>query len=228
MRCLALLSTCILGLAGVSLIGCTPSQQAASPSSSEALLDSLQTANERLTSRVRQLSDSLQFYDDLQSGQYRREQRAMQDDLTRLAYEVSLLREGGQVIQSFSTDALFEPGTTRFTDEAHDRLRTTATRARTTYRDRAVRVEAHTDNQPLSDSRYTSPWALTAAQAAAVVDTLVTLTQRDAAEFRAVALGAAQPVASNETRSGQARNRRIRIMVLPPARPVAPPYETVW
>ena len=227
MQRLALLSACVLGLAGMGLAGCTPSQQAAS-SSSETILDSLQTANERLATQVRLLSDSLQFYDDLQSGQYRRERRAMQDDLTRLAYEVSLLREGGQVIETLSTDVIFELGTTSFTDDASDRLRTAATRMRTTYRNRTVRVEAHTDNQPLSDSRYTSHWALTAGQAAAVVDTLVSLTRRDAGGFRAVALGAAQPVASNETRSGQARNRRIRIMVLPPDRPVAHPYETVW
>lgn len=228
MRHATLLFLCVLYVGTHSLAGCSPSSPLVRSSSDQPLIDSLRTANEQLETRMRLLSDSLQFYDDIQSGQYRRERRAMQDDLTRLAYEVSLLRAGGQVIETLSTDALFEPGTTRFTDEGSDRLHAIATQLRTTYRSRTIRIEAHTDNQLRADSAYASPRALSAGQAAAVVDTLVALSNRDAAAFQAVALGAAHPVASNETRSGQRRNRRIRIMVLPPTSPVASPYETTW
>ncbi|MFO8232443.1 MAG: OmpA family protein [Longimonas sp.] len=228
MRTATLLTVSLLCLGFSTFSGCASSSSSVNAPSTASLVDSLRTANERLSARVRQLSDSLQFYDDIQSGQYRREQRAIQDDLTRLAYEVTLLREGGQSIETLATDSLFEPGSTRLTDDARDRLRTIAARLRTTYRNRIIRVEAHTDNQPPADSSYASGRALSAGRAAAVVDLLVDLSDRDAADFRAVALGAAQPVASNETRSGQARNRRIRIMVLPPRHQVPHPYELSW
>jgi len=228
MRCNTLLVTCLLGLAGVALTGCTSSSETRSAASPAARIDSLQTANERLEARVRLLSDSLQFYDDIQSGQYRRERRAMQDGLTRIAYEVQLLREGGHVIATLATDALFEHGTAHLKPESRDRLRTVAAQLSTTYRARNVRVEGYTDAPLPADSPYASARALSAGQAAAIVDALVDLSNRAPAQFQAVAYGSTRPVASNETTTGQARNRRLRITVLPQAYRVTHPYETAW
>lgn len=228
MRCNTLLVACFLGLAGATLIGCASSSETHSSASPNALVDSLQTANERLEARVRLLSDSLQFYDDIQSGQYRRERRAMQDDLTRIAYEVRLLREGGHVIATLATDALFDHGTAHLRPESHDRLRTVAAQLRTTYRKRSVRVESYTDASLPNDSPYSSARALSAGQAAAVVDALVDLSNRAPGQFQAIAYGNTRPAASNETPSGQARNRRLRITVLPQAYRVTHPYETAW
>lgn len=228
MRCDTLLVACLLGLAGVALSGCASSSETRPAAAPAARVDSLQTVNERLTARVRLLSDSLQFYDDIQSGQYRRERRAMQDDLTRIAYEVQLLREGGHVITTLATDALFERGTAYLKPESRDRLRSVATQLRTTYRKRSVRVESYTDASHPADSLYSSARALSAGQAAAIVDALVDLSNRAPAQFQAVAYGSTRPVASNETATGQARNRRIRITVLPRAYHVTHPYETAW
>ncbi|PEN08864.1 hypothetical protein CRI93_03695 [Longimonas halophila] len=228
MRCNTLLVACLLGLAGAALVGCASSAGTHSSSSSAARVDSLKTANERLEARVRLLSDSLQFYDDIQSGQYRRERRALQDDLTRIAYEVQLLREGGYVVATLATDVLFESGTAHLKTNAHDRLRTVATQLRTTYRKRTVRVESYTDASLPADSPYSSARALSAGHAAAIVDALVDLSNRAPSQFQAVAYGDTRPAASNETSAGQARNRRIRITVLPQAYRITHPYETAW
>ncbi len=228
MRCNTLLVACFLGLAGTALVGCASASKTHSSASSKARVDSLQTVNERLEARVRLLSDSLQFYDAIQSGQYRRERRALQDDLTRIAYEVQLLREGGYVIATLATDVLFERGTAHLKTGADDRLRTVAAQLRTTYRNRTVRVESYTDASPPVDSLYSSARALSAGQAAVIVDALVDLSDRAPAQFQAVAYGNTRPVASNETATGQARNRRLRITVLPQAYRVTHPYETAW
>jgi chemotaxis protein MotB len=50
----------------------------------------------------------------------------------------------------------------------------------------------------------------------------------DAAQFVAVGYGATDPVASNETRAGRKRNRRVRIAVLPTPRDYARPFEMSW
>ena len=225
-----LLVACLVGFAGMVFSGCAGSEsaQVSSASLSAQRADSLHAANERLEARIRLLSDSLQFYDDVQSGQYRREQRALQDRLTRFAYELKLLHEGGRSVATLKTDILFEQGTSQFTPEARAELRAVATQLRTTYRGRAVRVEGHTGRSPRLDSSYVSAWALSAGQAAAVVEALVTLSDRAPSQFQAIACGDAYPVASNETPTGQARNRRIRIAVLPRAVRISPPYETTW
>ena len=218
----------LLGCAGVLLAGCSASDAARTAQAPSSRIDSLQTANERLQARIRLLSDSLQFYDDIQSGQCRRERRALQDDLTRLAYEAQLLREGGQTVATIAADVLFEAGTAQLRADASSRLRAVASQLHTTYRERTVRVESHTASDAPADSTYSSVWALSAAQSAAVVDALIALSNRPPAQFRALAYGSAQPVASNATAPGRARNRRIRIAVLPRAVPIAHPYETAW
>jgi chemotaxis protein MotB len=228
MRINALLIACLIGLVGGAFAGCTSSEGPVQPRSSLHSVDSLRAANERLASRARQLADSLQFYDDMQSGQYQREQRALQDRIARLAYEVRLFRDGGRTVDILQADLLFAPGTARLTDGARSRLQAVSAVLRTTYRDRSIRVEAHTDSASPADSAYASHWALSAAQAAAVVKVLAVQSGRDPALFRAVACGAAQPIASNETRAGQARNRRVRIAVLPVPGRAESPYEIMW
>ncbi|MES3629733.1 MAG: OmpA family protein [Longimonas sp.] len=213
------------------LAGCASTETSTSPATSNSSgfrYDSLLVENERLRARNRELSDSLQFYDNIASGQYRRERRAMQDDLTRLAYELSLLREGGQTVATLSADVLFEPGTSTLTEDGRMRLRELARRLRTTYRDRAIRVEGHTDTHQSGNDAYASARVRSATQAAAVVDLLVAHSELPSSQFQAVALGDAQPTASNETETGRTRNRRIRIAVLPPAHDVASPFEVAW
>lgn len=213
------------------LTGCAFTETVTSPSASNSSAlhyDSLLVENERLRAQSREISDSLQFYDNIASGQYRREWRAMQDDLTRLAYELSLLREGGQTVATLSADLLFEPGTSTLTENGRTRLRELARRLRTTYRDRAIRVEGHTDAHQSENGAYASARVRSATQAAAVVDLLIAHSELPSSQFQAVALGDARPTASNETETGRTRNRRIRIAVLPPAHDVASPFEVAW
>jgi len=75
-----------------------------------------------------------------------------------------------------------------------------------------VEVAGHTDNIPLTHGRYKSNWELSSARAAAVVEALIDLgipQQR----LRATGYADTMPLASNATRAGRAKNRRVEFIV---------------
>lgn len=78
-----------------------------------------------------------------------------------------------------------------------------------------VLVVGHTDNVPIHTPRFPNNLALSLARAEAVREMLISRLHdpnRIAPEGR----GAQQPIASNDTREGRMRNRRIDILVLKP------------
>lgn len=197
----------------------------------QALLDSLHTKNLRLRDRNRTLRDSLQFYADVESGQYHRDMRALKDRLARLTYEVQLLRNGGQTVSVLPTDSLFATAADSLSPAGRERLKTLGRQLQSTYPNRTIRVEGHTDNTALSDSlrkRFSSNWALSTARATVVVRRLIDLTDLDANQFAAVGYGASRPRTSNDTPAGRRRNRRIRVAVHPLPTPNSQPFQMSW
>jgi chemotaxis protein MotB len=90
------------------------------------------------------------------------------------------------------------------------------------YPEYDVRVEGHTDNVPVGSGLwddYLDNWGLSAARALAAVRYLADFAGVDARRLSATGYGEYRPVASNETEQGQARNRRIEIVLSPPADP---------
>ena len=78
--------------------------------------------------------------------------------------------------------------------------------------DNVVRVEGFTDNVPIGTSTFASNWELSAARATAVVRLLVEQ-GIDPQRLAAIGYGEHQPVASNNSAEGRAKNRRIVLMV---------------
>lgn len=77
-----------------------------------------------------------------------------------------------------------------------------------------VRVEGHTDSVPISTKRFASNWELSAARAVRVVRFLIEQ-GLDAEKLSAEALGPYEPIDTNNTPKGRARNRRIEIVLVP-------------
>lgn len=77
-----------------------------------------------------------------------------------------------------------------------------------------VRVEGHTDSVPISTQRFASNWELSAARAVRVVRFLIEQ-GLDAEKLSAEALGPYEPIDTNDTPKGRARNRRIEIVLVP-------------
>jgi len=84
-------------------------------------------------------------------------------------------------------------------------------------KDRSIRIEGHTDNVPISRAlaqRYPTNWELSAARAINVARYLQDQ-GIDPANLSAVAYGEWEPVATNDTPEGRAKNRRIEIVLVP-------------
>lgn len=234
MRRFVLLVGLVVGLAVP--VGCAPtsslstSSSPASPSS-PSRLDSLRSENATLRARLRRIEDSLQLRNDVETGQYYRDLRVLQDRLNRLTYEARTLRDGGRTVRVLSADSLFEPASATLTSIASKQLQAVIEHLQAVYPARTIRVEGHADDTPLSEelqNQFPSNWELSTARATAVVRHLIEHSDLDPTQFVAVGYGATEPVASNETVRGRRRNRRVRIAVLPPPRDYSHPFETSW
>jgi chemotaxis protein MotB len=80
------------------------------------------------------------------------------------------------------------------------------------YSDKKLDVVGHTDSDPIRKSKWKDNWELSTQRALSVVRHLVA---HGIAEdkIRAVGCGASRPIASNDTASGKARNRRVEIVM---------------
>jgi chemotaxis protein MotB len=216
-----------VAIAACVLMGCTAG---GSIGGSGAVVDSLQTTNARLRAQNRALRDSLRFRKDLETGQYYRERRTLQDRLNRLTYEVRLLRGGGMPIAQLPADSLFATPDS-LSDEGVTRLQRIARQLRTTYPNRTVRVEGHADSSPLGGQlkeRYGSNWGLSCARATTITRRLIGLSDLEPGQFIAVGYGSTRPRYANDTAMGRRRNRRVRITVLPLPRDYSRPFELSW
>jgi chemotaxis protein MotB len=76
-----------------------------------------------------------------------------------------------------------------------------------------VSVQGNTDNQPIHSAEFPSNWELSSARADAVLQLLLTKGV-SAARLSATGFGDVNPIASNATPYGRAKNRRVDILIL--------------
>lgn len=82
------------------------------------------------------------------------------------------------------------------------------------FAERYIRVEGHTDNVPISTSRFPSNWELSASRAASVIRHYIEMNGIRPDRFTASGYGEYYPVADNATAEGRALNRRVDIVIL--------------
>lgn len=123
--------------------------------------------------------------------------------------EVNLLEEGVHVM--ISDSVMFLSGKAELIDPSRSLLRMIAGVLSDDISE--VTVEGHTDNRPIHTSLYPSNWELSTARAASVVRFLLDQSSAlDPSRYSAVGYGEYQPLASNETAAGRAKNRRVTIL----------------
>lgn len=134
--------------------------------------------------------------------------------------EIEQLREGLRL--NLSQEILFLSGSASLNQEGIAVLRKVAERLKALPN--PVEVRGHTDNVAVSStSRYRSNWELAAARSAEVVGLFIA---SGVAPERLSVVSRAQfdPVASNDTQQGRAKNRRIEIRLRPAEAPPAEPH----
>ncbi|WP_053360850.1 flagellar motor protein MotB [Bacillus sp. FJAT-27251] len=80
---------------------------------------------------------------------------------------------------------------------------------------RQIVIEGHTDNQPIRTAKYPSNWELSSARAINFMKILIENPKLDPRKFSATGYGEYQPVDTNDTLEGRAKNRRVEVLILP-------------
>lgn len=106
---------------------------------------------------------------------------------------------------------LFKQGGAELQDEARKLLVRLATLLRKIGN--PLRVEGHTDDQPVRSSRYPTNWDLSVARATSVVK-LFEKERVSPWQMSAAGYGEYRPVASNARPEGRASNRRVTLVIL--------------
>lgn len=81
------------------------------------------------------------------------------------------------------------------------------------YADGVIEIEGHTDNVPISNSRFADNSELSCARALSVFNYFLDTTNLEPAGIKYAGRGEYVPVADNSTEEGRARNRRVEIRI---------------
>ena len=82
-----------------------------------------------------------------------------------------------------------------------------------------VRVEGHSDDQPIHNAMFQSNWELSSARAMSVLSLLVNEGGFPETSISVAGYGSHRPVASNATVEGRKMNRRVDLVVIAPRTP---------
>lgn len=137
-------------------------------------------------------------------------------DNNNLMGNVSVYQEHEGVLIRFNDSILFDKGSAYLKEDSLKILREMADLLHS-Y-DRVIRVEGHTDNDPISTGTYPSNWELSTARAVNVVKYLVAEVPenlRISPELmQAAGYGEYYPLVENTNEHNKTRNRRIEIVIL--------------
>jgi chemotaxis protein MotB len=178
----------------------------------EAKLVPLQTQGEELSSKLREREEEARKLQATYDGLV----KSLTKELKAGQIEVTQLRDGLRV--NVAQDILFDSGSAALDKNGTTVLNKVATELRKSSHQ--IVVIGHSDNKPIRPAlskQYPSNWELAGARAASVVR-LFNHTGLPSKRLLAVSVADSQPVASNKTEEGRARNRRIEIRL----RPVTP------
>lgn len=119
----------------------------------------------------------------------------------------------GKMVVSLGSDVLFPSGSALLSQEGLKTIKEIAKQLGE-IQNKKFQIEGHTDNLPIKTAVFPSNWELASARSLSVLKTMVE-NGMDAHRLSAASYADQQPVVSNETQEGRAKNRRIEIVVVP-------------
>ena len=128
--------------------------------------------------------------------------------------ELSIKLVDGKVYVAMSDKLLFKSGSAAVEPAGKEALALLA-EVLSKNPDLSIIIEGHTDNVPISTSRFTDNWDLSVIRATSVVRILVNEYKLNPRQITASGRGEYFPKADNETAEGRAINRRTEIIIAP-------------
>ena len=131
--------------------------------------------------------------------------------------EVTIKESQESLSLNFVDRILFEFGKADLTPEGEKILKKVG-EALKNIKGKKIRVTGHTDNVPIHPDyvhKFPSNWELSVARAASVVRYFQEKPGLDPKDLEAVGRSFYHPEASNDTKEGRARNRRVEILIAP-------------
>jgi len=132
-----------------------------------------------------------------------------------LEAELNNLRKTGQFRAleiTLAADVLFRPGSAVLSAQGKTALDEAAQKITSAHKDKFIMVEGHTDAQPIRSSHWKSNWELGSARSLTVLHYLVDKGV-DPAMLSAATFSKYQPVSTNDSKEGRAKNRRSVIVL---------------
>ena len=159
-----------------------------------------------------------------QSSKYMEDQRALeaiQDNVEEFIavneledqFETSLTGEG--LLITIRDSVLFDSGQAEIKNE-YLQIATELASVLTLESNRNVIVTGHTDNIPMNTPEFRSNWELSVMRAVNFLKVLIDQNEQlDSKHFSVKGFGEYNPIASNETADGRAKNRRVEVLIQP-------------
>jgi len=149
-----------------------------------------------------------------------------QEDLEKLKKQLDQYIEGNglsseletklnqaQLMITISDNALFSSGSATVKPESR-KLAVSIGNMLQQYPDYNIIVAGHTDNQPISNAEFESNWELSSKRALQFMNIVLSNPGLDRQRFSAIAYGEYQPVDTNDTVQGRAKNRRVEVSIM--------------
>ncbi len=128
-----------------------------------------------------------------------------------LSDQVTVSRQGLWIEVNIRSDVLFASGSAALSVSAREAIVQLAGVLRELPNE--LRVEGHTDDQPIASLVFPSNWELSAGRAASVIR-LLEERGVDPRRMAAIGYGEKRPIAPNATPEGRAANRRVVLVIL--------------
>ena len=122
------------------------------------------------------------------------------------------LQARGLVLTIVTDTVLFDPGRADLQPGGVQILDLVADALTTIPND--IAIEGHTDSKPISTSQFPSNWELSTARATSVLRYLIDAHHLDPTRLSASGYSDTRPIDDNSTVAGEARNRRVEIVIL--------------
>ncbi len=140
--------------------------------------------------------------------------RSMEERLSGSGASVRI--KEGKISVMLPSSILFNSGQTKLKKEAKNSLTKVCNVLKKDFPNATIRIEGHTDSDPLKRTKnvYKSNWELSALRASNVLHYLVDSCRLDPKKLYIAGFGKHQPVASNKSKGGKKKNRRVEIVIL--------------